>query len=69
MLDHHRMIVSYDIITGCIDERRAVHVVNFDLSKAFDTVCHYILMVNHRKCGIDGWAGRRIEKWLTGRAQ
>ncbi|GAB0177997.1 mitochondrial enolase superfamily member 1 [Grus japonensis] len=52
-----------------IDEGRAVDVVYFDFSKAFDTVSHNILMGKLRKCGLDEWTVRWVENWLNGRAQ
>ena len=58
-----------DIITGWIDEGRAVDVVYFDFSKALDTVSHNIVGRKLRKCGIDEWMMRWIENWLTGRAE
>jgi len=36
-----------------VDEGRAVDVVYFDFSKAFDTVSHNTLVGKLRKCGID----------------
>jgi len=44
-------------------------VVYLDFSKAFDTVSHNILVMKLRKCGIDEWTVRWIEKCLTGSAQ
>jgi len=40
-----------------------------DFSKAFDTVLHNIPLGKLRKCGLDEWSVRWIEKWLKGRAQ
>ena len=56
-------------MTGWVDEGRAVDVVYLDLSKAFDTVSHNILLGKLRKCGLDEWLVRWIENWLNGRAQ
>ncbi|GAB0177989.1 mitochondrial enolase superfamily member 1 [Grus japonensis] len=63
------LIAFYDDMTGCIDEGRAVDVVYFDFSKAFDTVSHNILIGKLRKCGLDEWTVRWVENWLNGRAQ
>ena len=38
-------------------------------NKASDTVIHKILVTKLPKCRIDEWMVRRIENWLTGRAQ
>jgi len=48
---------------------RAVDAVYLDFRKAFDTVCHDILITQLRKCGIDEWSVRGVVNWLTGRAQ
>ncbi|PKU44260.1 rna-directed dna polymerase from mobile element jockey- hypothetical protein [Limosa lapponica baueri] len=63
------LIAFYDSMTGWVDERRAVNVVYLDLSKAFDTVSHNILIGKLRKCGLDEWTLRRIESWLNEKAQ
>jgi len=46
-----------------------VDVVYLDFSKAFDTMSHNILVMKLRKCEIDEWMVRRIDNWLTGKAQ
>jgi len=46
-----------------------VDVVYLDFSKAFDTVCHNILLGKLRKRGLDEWSVRWIKNWLNGRAQ
>jgi len=46
-----------------------VDVVYLDFRKVFDTVSHNILLGKLRKCGLDEWTARWIEKWLNGRAQ
>ncbi|GAB0208442.1 mitochondrial enolase superfamily member 1 [Grus japonensis] len=63
------LIAFYDGMTGLVDEGRAVDVVYLDLSKAFDTVSHNILIGKLRKCGLDEWTVRWVENWLNGRAQ
>lgn len=37
------LVSFYDVITGWVDEGRAVYVVYVDFSKAFDSVSHGIL--------------------------
>ncbi|GAB0210224.1 mitochondrial enolase superfamily member 1 [Grus japonensis] len=56
-------------MTSWLDEGRAVDVVYLDLSKAFDTVSHNILIGKLRKHGLDEWTVRWVENWLNGRAQ
>jgi len=63
------MIAFYDGMSGWVDEGRAVDVVYLNFSNAFDTVSHNILLGKLRKCGLDEWTVRWIEKWLSGRAQ
>ncbi|GAB0178739.1 mitochondrial enolase superfamily member 1 [Grus japonensis] len=63
------LIAFYDGMTGWVDEGRAVDVVCLDLSKAFDTVSHNILIGKLRKCGLDEWTVRWVENWLNGRVQ
>jgi len=63
------LIAFYDGMTGWVDEGRAAGVVNFDFSKAFDTVSCNILLGKLRKCGLDEWSVRWFENWLNGRAQ
>ena len=45
-------------MTGWVDERRAVDVVCFDFSKAFDIVSHNIIIGKLGKCGINEWTFR-----------
>ena len=55
------MVAFYDVITGWVDEGRAVDVVYLYFSKAFDTVSHTILATKLRKCGIDEWMVKWVE--------
>jgi len=63
------LIAFYDGMTGWLDEGRAVDVVYLDFCKVFDTVCRTILTGKLRKCGLDEWLVRWIEKCLNGRTQ
>lgn len=45
-------------------EGRAVDVVCFDFSEAFDTVSHNILLDKLVKCGLDKWTAKWSENWL-----
>ncbi|GAB0209970.1 mitochondrial enolase superfamily member 1 [Grus japonensis] len=63
------LIAFYDGMTGWVDEGRAVDVVYLEFSKAFDTMSHNILIGKLRKCGLDEWTVKWVEKWLNGRAQ
>jgi len=63
------LIAFYNIMTGWVDEGRAMDVVYLDFSNALDTVSHKILLGKLRKCGLDEWTVRWIENWLNGRTQ
>ncbi|CAM4403646.1 unnamed protein product [Lepidochelys olivacea] len=63
------LIAFCDEITGSVDEGKAVDVLFFDFSKAFDTVSHNILASRLKKYGLDEWTIRWIESWLDRRAQ
>jgi len=63
------LIAFCDGMTGWVDEGRAVNVVYLDVSNAFDTVSHNILIGKLRKCRLDEWSVRWIENWVNGRAQ
>ena len=63
------LVAFYDITTGWARWRRAVDVVYFDFSEAFDAISHNLHVMKLRRCGVDEWMVRWIENWLTGRAQ
>jgi len=63
-----KLVAFYDVITGWVHGGKAVDVY-LDFSKAFDTVSHNNYVMKLRKCGIDEWTVRWIEKCQTGRAQ
>ncbi|KAJ7398554.1 rna-directed dna polymerase from mobile element jockey-like [Pitangus sulphuratus] len=56
-------------LAGCVNEVRALDVVCPDISKAFDTVSHNIIVGKLRICGLDEWTVRQIKNCLNGRAQ
>jgi len=57
------MVAFYYVITGWVDEGRAVDVVYLDFSKAFDTVSQTILVMKLSKCGVHE---RTVDKVRTG---
>ncbi|PKU45193.1 rna-directed dna polymerase from mobile element jockey-like [Limosa lapponica baueri] len=63
------LISFYDKVTRLVDEGKAVRVLYPDLSKAFDTVSHSILLEKLAAHGLDGSTLHWIKNWLEGRAQ
>ncbi|KAK4814369.1 hypothetical protein QYF61_017782 [Mycteria americana] len=63
------LISFYNKVTRLVDEGKAVDVVYLDLSKAFDTVSHSILLEKLAAHGLDGCPFRWVKNWLDGRAQ
>jgi len=66
------LTLFYDKVTHLVDEGKAVDVVHVDFTKAFDTVCHNILMKKLATRGLDGhtlhwvkhcWTARPKELW------
>ncbi|KAK4828655.1 hypothetical protein QYF61_000303 [Mycteria americana] len=58
-----------DKVTCLVDEGKAVDVVYLDISKAFDTVSHSILLEKLAAHGLDGCTLCWVKNWLDGRAQ
>lgn len=52
-----------------MNEERAVDIVYLNSNKAFSIVSLNILIGKLRKCGLDEWRARWIERWLRGRSQ
>ncbi|KAK4815376.1 hypothetical protein QYF61_001364 [Mycteria americana] len=59
----------YDKVTRLVDKGKAVDVVYLDVSKAFDTVSHSILLETLAAHGLDGCSVRWVKNWLDGWAQ
>ena len=49
-----QLLLVYNSISKCVDLGGICNVILFDLSKAFDTVCHDILLSKLCAIGIDG---------------
>ena len=58
-----------DDILRSLDARKHVVLVLLDLSAAFDTINHDILLTELHRIGVQGDAHRWIESYLTGRTQ
>ena len=63
------LISFYNWVTRLIDEGKAVDVVYLDISKAFDTVSHSILLQKLVVRGLDRYTLGWVKNWLEGRAQ
>ena len=63
------LISFYDRVTRLVDEGKAVDIVYLDFSKAFNTVCHNILLEKLAAHGLDRYTLSWVKNWLNGRAQ
>jgi len=63
------MISSCDQVTCPVGEERAVDFVYLDISKAFDTVPHSILLEKLAARGLDGCTLHWMKNWLNGQSQ
>ncbi|RMB88030.1 hypothetical protein DUI87_35617 [Hirundo rustica rustica] len=63
------LVSLYDQVTRLVDAGKAVDVVYLDVSKAFDTVSHSILLDKLAAHGLDRSTLRWVRNWLDGRAQ
>jgi len=52
------LITFYDEVTGLLNEGRAVNIVYFDFSEAFNTVSHNVFIEKLFKRGLDERTGR-----------
>ena len=62
-----QLLLVYDDISTNVDAGRTVDLVLFDYSKAFDVVCHKILIDKLQLLGIDGQLLSWISSFLTDR--
>ncbi|KAJ7414616.1 RNA-directed DNA polymerase from mobile element jockey-like protein [Willisornis vidua] len=63
------LISFYDQVTHLVDEKKAVDVVYLDLSKAFDTVFHIILLEKLAAYGLGRGTLCWVKSWLDGQTQ
>ena len=62
-----QLLLTYNDISYAIDQGNIVDLILFDFSKAFDTVCHDILLDKLRKLGITGKLLSWIREFLKSR--
>ena len=63
------MVSFWNQITNNIDKTASISILYTDLSKAFDSVPHDLLIMKLKRCGIDGKTGAWIENFLNQRTQ
>ncbi|GAB0189850.1 hypothetical protein GRJ2_001450300 [Grus japonensis] len=63
------LISFHDKMTCLVDEGKAVDAVYLDISKAFDTISHSILLEKWVAHGLERHTLCWVKNWLDGRAQ
>ena len=62
-------ILMSDTILESMDQRKITALVLLDLSKAFDSIDHHLLLAKLRALGISDGAVQRFQSYLSGRCQ
>ena len=62
-----QLLLVYEEIFRVVDSGKTVDLILFDYSKAFDKVCHQILLEKLKSIGIDGKILKWIASFLEGR--
>ena len=62
-----QLLLVYDEISASVDSGSIVDLVLFDYSKAFDVVCHIVLLTKLQSIGINGQILSWISSFLTDR--
>ena len=67
MSTEDQLLITYDYISRGLDKGRAIDLILFDFAKAFDVVCHTILLDKLRSIGIGGKLLNWLHEFLCGR--
>ena len=62
-----QLLITYDFVSKEVDQGKIVDVILFDFAKAFDVVCHSVLMEKLKCIGIDGKLLSWLHEFLVGR--
>ena len=62
-----QLLLTYDYLTGCIEDGYVAFLVLFDFSKAFDVVDHVLLLTKLKLVGVGGRLLGWISDFLVGR--
>ena len=67
MCTEDQLLITYDYVSRGIDKGRTVDLILFDFAKAFDVVCHALLLDKLRCIGISGRLLCWLNEFLSGR--
>ena len=67
MSTEDQLLITYDYISSGIDKGKTIDLILFDFAKAFDVVCHAILLDKLKCIGVSGRLLCWLEEFLSGR--
>ena len=67
MSTEDQLLITYDYVSRGIDKGKIIDLILFDFAKAFDVVCHAILLDKLRCIGISGRLLCWLQEFLSGR--
>ena len=67
MSTEDQLLTTYDYVSREVDKDKIVDLILFDFAKAFDVVCHVILLDKLRCIGISGKLLNWLHEFLSGR--